>query len=297
MPAAAIWGWGCKTFRIRALYCLDRRAETGPAIWADGPVWPDAAKPTAAGAGIWLSVRAGSMCAENMPYSDFDVESLARYLHLTPQQVVKLAERGKLPGRKVGGRWRFARPDIHRWFEQRIGLSDQEELVEVESVLRQASPAEERISIAAMLPLEAIAIPLYARTRNSVIDSIVDVAARTGWLWDPKAMADAVRAREDIHPTALENGVALLHPRRPMPQILAQPFLALGCTTCGIPFGSDVPLTDVFFLICSTDDRVHLRVLARLSRLLSTAGFLGALRRAADAKQAHQLIEELEQKL
>jgi PTS system nitrogen regulatory IIA component len=148
-----------------------------------------------------------------------------------------------------------------------------------------------------MLPLEAIAIPLYARTRNSVIDSIVEVAARTGWLWDPKAMADAVRAREDIHPTALENGVALLHPRRPMPQILAQPFLALGCTTCGIPFGSDVPLSDVFFLICSTDDRVHLRVLARLSRLLSTAGFLNALRQAPDAQSARQLIEEIEQKL
>lgn len=232
-----------------------------------------------------------------MPYGDFDVESLARYLHLTPQQVVKLAERGKLPGRKVGGRWLFARPDIHRWFEQRIGLSDEDELVEVESVLREASPADEKISIAAMLPPEAIAIPLYARTKNSVIDSIVEVAARTGWLWDPKAMADAVRAREDIHPTALENGVALLHPRRPMPHILAQPFLALGCTTCGIPFGSDVPLSDVFFLICSTDDRVHLRVLARLSRVLSSPGFLNALRQAPDAQSARKLIQEIERKL
>ena len=35
-----------------------------------------------------------------------------------------------------------------------------------------------------------------------------------------------------------------MHPRRPMPKILAQPFLALGCTTTGIPFGSDCPLTD-----------------------------------------------------
>ena len=65
-----------------------------------------------------------------------------------------------------------------------------------------------------MLPVTAIEIPLSARTRNSVITSMVDVAARTGWLWDPGKMAEAVRSREDMFPTALETGVALLHPRR-----------------------------------------------------------------------------------
>ena len=91
--------------------------------------------------------------------------------------------------------------------------------------------------IAEMLPIEAIAVPLCARTRNSVIDSMVELAAQTGWLWDTKEMAEAVKAREDMHTTALENGVALLHPRRPMAKILSQPFLALGCTSSGIPFG------------------------------------------------------------
>ncbi len=196
-----------------------------------------------------------------MPYGDFDVTSLARYLHLTPQQVVKLAERGHLPGRKIGGEWKFAKPDIHHWFEHRIGLSGEEELVQVESVLQRSAPqeTEEEILISQLLPIEAIAVPLSARTRNSVINAMVDLAACTGWLWDPKALGEAIRLREKIHPTALENGVALLHPRRPMPKILAQPFLALGCTVCGIPFGSGVPLTDVFFLLCSTDDRGHLR--------------------------------------
>lgn len=234
-----------------------------------------------------------------MPYGDFDVSALARYLHLGPQQVVKLAERGKLPGRKVAGEWKFAKPDIHHWFEERIGVSDEGELVEVEQVLEQSAPAEaqQEISIAQMLPVEAIAIPLFARTRNSVIEAMVELAAQTGWLWDPKEMAEAVRVREDMHPTALESGVALLHPRRPMAQILSQPLLALGCTTTGIPFGGEAPLTDVFFLICSMEDRGHLRVLARLSRLLTSRGFLNALRQAPDAKSAHVLIEEMEGKL
>jgi nitrogen PTS system EIIA component len=234
-----------------------------------------------------------------MPYSDFDVHALARYLHITPHQVEKLAERAKLPGRKVGGEWRFAKPDIHHWFEQRIGASDESELVEVESVLQQSSPinGESDVCIAELLPIEAIAIPLCARTRNSVIDAMVELALQTGWLWDKKEMAEAVKVREDMHSTALENGVALLHPRRPMAKILGQPFLALGCTSSGIPFGGDGPLTDVFFLICSTEDRGHLRVLARLSRILTSPGFLNALHQAATPADARQLIVETETKL
>jgi PTS system nitrogen regulatory IIA component len=234
-----------------------------------------------------------------MPHTDFDLHNLARYLHLTPAQVAKLAEREKLPGRKVSGEWRFAKADIHHWLENRIGLSDEEALVEVEGVLQRAAPdqQEEEISLAELLPLEAIAIPLYARTRNSVIDSMVELAAATGWLWDAKAMGAAVRSREEMHSTALDNGVALLHPRRPMAKILGQAFLALGVTTTGIPFGSDVPMTDVFFLICSLEDRSHLRVLARLSRCLTYPGFLNALHQATDAQQARQLIVETEEKL
>jgi PTS system nitrogen regulatory IIA component len=234
-----------------------------------------------------------------MANDDFDVESLASYLHLTPQQVARLADRGKLPGRKVGGQWRFTQAEVHHWLENRIGLSDEDELVQVENVLQRAAPDHEKdeISIAELLPLSAIAVPLMARTKQSVISSMIDLAANTDWLWDPSRMAEAVRSREEMHPTALENGVALLHPRRPLSNILGQAFLALGITPSGIPFGGGMPLTDVFFLICSVEDGGHLRVLARLSRLLTVAGFLSALRSAPDVRAARQLIIETEQTL
>lgn len=234
-----------------------------------------------------------------MPYSDFDLPALARYLHLSPDKVAKLADRGQLPGRKVAGEWKFAKAEIHLWLERRIGASDEGELLEVEGVLDGAAPVpqEQEVSIAALLPLEAIAVPLPARTRTSVIDSMVELAAQTGWLWDTAAMAEAIRSREELHTTALENGVALLHPRRPLPKVLAQAFVALGVTSTGIPFGADVPMTDVFFLLASTEDRGHLRTLARLSRFLAAPGFVESLRAAGDAKAARQLFVEAEEKL
>jgi PTS system nitrogen regulatory IIA component len=120
---------------------------------------------------------------------------------------------------------------------------------------------------------------------------MAELAARTGLLWDPGRMAEAVRARESLHPTALDNGVALLHPRRPLPSILDQAFVALGRTDQGIPFGgSRGSLTDIFFLICSTDDRGHLRALARLSRLISDGAVLTEIRRADDARTVRELV-------
>ncbi|HLA85053.1 MAG TPA: PTS sugar transporter subunit IIA [Thermoguttaceae bacterium] len=234
-----------------------------------------------------------------MPKTDFTVATLAKYLHLSPQQVARLADREKLPGRKVAGEWRFSRAEIHHWLERRIGLSDEGELIEVEGVLDRAATQEEaEILIAQLVPLPAIAASLAARTAGSVIRAMVQLAADTGWLWDPDGMAEAVRTREEMHPTALENGVALLHPRRPMTSILERPLITLGRSPSGISFGgSGGALTDVFFLICSTDDRSHLRILARLSRVIAAPGFLEQLRRLDDASAIHRLIVETEEQL
>lgn len=235
-----------------------------------------------------------------MPYEDFDLDSLAAYLHLTPQKVGRLADRGNLPGRKVAGQWRFSRAEIHHWLENRIGLADEDELLNVEGVLRRGRGPEDaqEIVLADLLLPEAIAVPLLAKTRNSVITAMVNLAAATGYLWDPEKMAAAVRDREEMHPTAMDNGVAMLHPRRPMPTILGQPLLAFGRSASGIPFGGGFGnLTDLFFLICSVDDRGHLRTLARLARVLGLPGFLQSLRETPDASSARRLFADAERGL
>jgi PTS system nitrogen regulatory IIA component len=79
-----------------------------------------------------------------------------------------------------------------------------------------------------------------------------------------------------------------------MPTILAEAVLALGITPGGIPFGTDGSLTDVFFLICSTSDHEHLRILARLSRVINDQDFLAAMRAADSAASLHRLVRERE---
>lgn len=230
-----------------------------------------------------------------MSQADYNLEALAVYLHMSPAAVQKLAERGKVPARRVGGEWRFSAAEIHHWLEDRIGVSDDEALMQMESALHRASASEtDPLAIAELLRVEAIEVPFDARTRGSVISKMSELAARTHLLWDTAKMTEAVRAREEMHSTAFDNGVALLHPRRPMSGILAEAILALGIAPGGIPFGPGGRLTDIFFLICSTTDHEHLRVLARLSRVIHDATFLAALRSAESAPEVHRLIVERE---
>lgn len=232
-----------------------------------------------------------------MAREDFDIAALARYLHLDPDKVSKLAERGQLPARRVGGQWRFSSQDVHHWLEDRLAGSN-EELAHVEAVLDAAHGTPGQVELAQLLSPEAIRLPLEARTRNSVITSMVEVAMETGMLWDAGKMADAVKQRENLHSTALENGVALLHPRRPLPHILGESLLAFGRTSSGIPFGSETGrLTDLFFLICATDDVTHLQILARLSRLLTDRDFLPGLRSAQSPSEVVELTAWTERRL
>ncbi|MFK8114687.1 MAG: PTS sugar transporter subunit IIA [Rubripirellula sp.] len=226
---------------------------------------------------------------------DLDIAQLANYLHLTPEQVSKMVMRGRLPGRRVGGEWRFAEAEIHHWLEERIGASDTEELQKVQRVLDRASSGDGTDRpIQEMCTVETIEVPLNARTRGSVIRTMSELAGRSGLMWDAPAMAEAVRAREQMHPTALDCGVALLHPRRPQTSILADSVVALAVCQSAIPFSDRGDMTDIFFLICSYDDSVHLRILAKLSRMISDGEMLPKLRDCQTSSEAWHCLKESE---
>lgn len=44
-----------------------------------------------------------------------DIRGVAKYLKLDPQTVSRKAQKGELPGFKIGNRWRFRREEIEQW--------------------------------------------------------------------------------------------------------------------------------------------------------------------------------------
>jgi PTS system nitrogen regulatory IIA component len=225
-----------------------------------------------------------------------DLEQLAKYLERDAREVRKMASRGYLPGHKVAGEWRFARAEINLWLEKQMHGYTEQELAALES--RESQNPDGDVLVSSLLVPECIAVPLPASTRASALRELVRVAERSWQLYDPEAIHSAIQEREAMSSTALETGVAIPHPRRALPAALGESVIAYGRTPSGIPFGAPHgALTDIFFLVCCRDDRTHLRVLARLSRLLLRASFLEELRGAESPPEAFEVIESAERDL
>jgi len=221
-----------------------------------------------------------------------DLEQLALYLKRDVREVSKLANRGYLPGHKVSGQWRFAPAEINYWLETQMHAYTEEELLALDNQTA-AKPL-----VSAMLSEATMAVPLLAGTRASVLKELVKLAEQTWQIFDPGAVLSAIKHREDMGSTALGSGVAIPHPRRPLPQAVGESVLAYGRTASGIPFGAPHGnLTDIFFLVCCRDQRTHMQVLARLSRMMLRPGFLDELRAAQTVGATYQVIADTEKDL
>jgi len=231
-----------------------------------------------------------------MSNETMDLEQLADYLQRDIREVTKLASRGHLPGRKVAGEWRFALAEINHWLETQLqGFSEQQ----LSAIERGGSRAtEEAPLISVLLSESTMSVPFPATTRTSVLRELVGLAEQSLKVYDPTAILQAVQQREEMASTALESGVAIPHPRRPIPAALAEPVMAYGRSFSGVPFGAPRGVsTDIFFLVCSRDDRAHLKVLARLSRLLLRPGFVDELRSMESPADTWRFISTTEAEL
>jgi PTS system nitrogen regulatory IIA component len=232
-----------------------------------------------------------------MSHESISIEELATRIGRDRRDVEKLANRGRIPGRKVGGVWQFHPTEIRHWLEHELrGFSDTE-LAALEEGQR-SEETEEDTPILQRMTAELVQVPLQGRTKRSVIESLIEVAGRTWQIWEPATVLNAVLEREEIFSTGFENGVAIPHPRNPLPDVLGQSIVAFGRTPSGIPFGAPRrQLSDVFFLVLCRDSRAHLHVLARLGRLIQSPGFLDELRAAEMSSAAYQVIAKADKEL
>src|SRR4029079_13768426 len=96
-----------------------------------------------------------------MPHEFLSLESLAVQLGRDRREVEKLVQRGRIPGHRVEGTWRFHPAEIRHWLAQAIRGYTSDELAAVES--SQRHEAESEAPIAGLLTRELVQVPLEAR--------------------------------------------------------------------------------------------------------------------------------------
>ncbi|MFW6155638.1 MAG: PTS sugar transporter subunit IIA [Planctomycetota bacterium] len=222
-----------------------------------------------------------------MPFEQMDMQQVASYLHLDAREVRKLASRGRMPCRKRKDGFVFRKIEIDHWIETQLHELPSRRLAQIEvGVRRHHGMDEDDLLVHQMIPEGGIAVPLRSRTRASVLRDLVAMADACGVVYAADELHRAIVDREQVHSTALTRDVALPHPREHTPYDIAASFIVAGRSPCGLPFGApDGSLTRLFFLICCKDDRTHLHVLTRLSRMLRRQDTITALLEAADDQE------------
>ncbi|MCA9068709.1 MAG: PTS sugar transporter subunit IIA [Planctomycetaceae bacterium] len=230
-----------------------------------------------------------------MSHEPYTIDELARQLGRDRREIEKLVQRGRIPGRKVGGEWLFHPTEITHWLEQEMRAFTDQQLEAFEES-QQSGELDAELPVTTLLHPDLVQVPMPGRTKRSVLENLIEVAGRTWQIWEPATVLKAVQEREDVFSTADERGIAIPHPRNPLPDVLGQSLIAFGRTESGIPFGGTTRgLTDLFILVACRDSRTHLHVLARLGRILRLPGFLDDLRAAPRSELAYEVIRQADE--
>ena len=149
-----------------------------------------------------------------MPYRTFDLDEVARYLHLSRADVEHLVKDQDIPFERAGKRLVFRKVDIDAWASPRILGLEGKRLADYH---QKTSHGTQELAAGAIMPdyiqPEFIAPSLTAKTKASVLRQMASLAEKTSRLADPRLLLASLESREELCSTGLPGGLALLHSR------------------------------------------------------------------------------------
>ena len=141
---------------------------------------------------------------------------------------------------------------------------------------------------------DTISTDLQAKDREQVIDEMIALLDRAGVLRDAAAYKEAIYAREELSSTGIGFGIAIPHAKC---LAVREARVAVGISRQGINYGGEsTEKVRLVFMIAvqDTDDDLHLRTLASLSRRLIDPVFRNRLSGCREPEEVLQLLQEIQ---
>jgi len=147
-----------------------------------------------------------------------------------------------------------------------------------------------------LIPPEAVVDGLRAETKEGVLRELSEAVCRRLPALSPARLTAILMDREGLGSTGIGEGVAIPHGKIPGIDRLVAVF---GRSPAGVQFASlDGKPARLFFLILAPENSagMHLKALARISRLLKDQRFRARLLEAEGAEGLSQVLREADER-
>lgn len=150
----------------------------------------------------------------------------------------------------------------------------------------------DKLKILDFLVSTAISIDLKGQSKSDVIEELVQLLVQAGKFKDARPIVETLREREKLGSTGIGQGIAIPHGKSDQVQEIVAAF---GVSKRGVEFDSldGEPVYLIFLLVAPMEAAgLHLKALAKISRLLKDKFFRQALR---DAKSVEDLLRTIKE--
>jgi nitrogen PTS system EIIA component len=215
-----------------------------------------------------------------MNHEIMTIEEVAEYLRVSERTVYDWAQKGQLPGGKLGTTWRFKRGDIEGWVNRRIGNSS--------APASAASPAMSMLN--RILAVDRVVF-FDTAEKEAALKTLCAALGTSPIIHSEAELEQAIFRREELMSTGIGFGVGVPHVRLSSVDDLV---MALGIARKPLADYSsldEVPVQIVCMVAASgTQHPQYIRALSAISSRLKDDAVRKALVSAADAISAFKIF-------
>lgn len=142
------------------------------------------------------------------------------------------------------------------------------------------------------LKVDSTSVDLQSKSKKEVIKEMVQLLSKSKKIKDIDKMVKILMDREELGSTGIGQGIAIPHGKS---DAVSEISAAFGISKKGINYEAldGEPVNLIFLLMAPHDSAgVHLKALAKISRLLKDKFFRQALREAKSSEEVMKIIKE-----
>lgn len=220
------------------------------------------------------------------------LQEVAELLQLSDKTILKMVKNNEIPCAKIANQWRFSKSMLNDWITAKMSVIPQNDfsrLVETEF---------DFIPLSRLIDQDSIITNLKGTTPEEVVKELAEQAYKRDFVADKDKFIEKLLEREKLTSTSIGQGVALPHLRKPCETMVTEPKIIIGMSKKGIDFASlDGEKTTLFFLLLSDSEVVHLRILSKLTQILTLENVIEEIKSLKNPEDFIQFFIKKEQEI